>query len=196
VFTGLVQAVGEVHRWAKPRLEIAFDPSAWEEPLEMGESVAVNGVCLTVVSIEPGIIGFDLSDETLERTNFPCQHVGTPVNLERAMRPIDRFGGHIVLGHVDAVAEVTGIEEQEAGIVVRFRVPDSGRRYLIDKGSIALDGVSLTVVAPEGSEFSTWIIPHTWENTAMSAYSVGDKVNVEYDVLAKHVEKLMESRLQ
>jgi riboflavin synthase len=158
------------------------------EPWQLGESVAVDGCCLTVVDSGDGL-HFDLSEETLKRTAMGGYAPRTRVNLERAMRASDRFGGHIVQGHVDAVGTVISISPTDAGMVYRFRVAEP--RYLIDKGSIALNGVSLTVVEPAGGEFDVWIIPHTLEATNLGDLQPGSRVNVEYDVIAKHVEKLM-----
>jgi len=165
----------------------------WEE-WQLGESLAVNGCCLTVVEANRQasgevLLAFDLSEETLRRTNLGECRPGTRVNLERAMRPSDRFGGHIVQGHVDAVGEVVSVTPTDASHVYRFRVPDD--QYLIDKGSIALNGVSLTVVDPKDGLFEVWVIPHTLQETNLGDLREGSRVNVEYDVIAKHVERLV-----
>ncbi len=188
MFTGLVQAVGRVRRLDGLVLEIEAPPSFFATPLVEGESIAVNGVCLTVVGDS---LRFDLSEETLARTSLGALAEGDPVNLERAMSASDRFGGHIVQGHVDATAEMVAIEPQEGSTVYRFRTPAGGGRYLIDKGSVTLDGISLTVVRPVGDEFEAWIIPHTLANTNLGSRKVGDQVNLEYDVIAKYVERLV-----
>jgi riboflavin synthase len=160
---------------------------------ELGESVAVNGVCLTVVDFADGL-DFDLSSETIDRSNLGDLRTGDFVNLERAMTLGDRLGGHIVQGHVDATATITDIQPVDESTIFRFELPNSGGRYLVDKGSIALDGISLTVVRPERSRFEAWIIPHTLANTNLGHRLIGDRVNVEYDVLAKHVEQLLAYR--
>jgi len=187
VFTGIVQAVGWVVRLDGLVLEVeapaTFAPQGYDE----GESVAVNGCCLTVV----GDLRFDLSEETLARTSLGDLRPGDLVNLERAMSATDRFGGHIVQGHVDSTGEVVAVEPQEGSTLFRFRVPSGYDRYLIDKGSVTIDGVSLTVVRPEGDEFEAWIIPHTLAKTNLGARRVGDRVNLEFDVIAKYVERLL-----
>lgn len=189
MFTGIVQAVGVVSLFEGSRLEIQAD-SAWPDDLiRAGESVAVNGCCLT--ALENGSLSFDLSPETKLRTAFHHAEVGTKVNLERAMRPIDRFGGHIVQGHVDAVGEVVAVLQDGDFTVFRFRAPNEFDRYLIDKGSISVDGISLTVVNPVAGEFDVWVVPHTIEQTNLSERRPGDLINLEFDVLAKHIEKLM-----
>jgi riboflavin synthase len=196
MFTGLVQVVGRVEVVAGLRLQVAA-PALWplaNDPWQEGESIAIQGVCLTYLPDPSELLTFDLSEETLARTTLGDLRPGSPVNLERAMRPNDRLGGHIVQGHVDATATVESIVEQEGSWTMRFRVPAGGGRYLIDKGSICLDGVSLTVVSPDEDTFEVAIIPHTWANTSLSVRQPGDRVNVEYDVLAKHVERLLEYR--
>ena len=192
MFTGLVQAVGNVEQRADLTLRIQA-PKAWgEEGWVIGESVAVNGCCLTVVAAENGVLRFDLSQETLDRTALSELTAGAEVNLERAMRMSDRLGGHMVQGHVDTTGEIVAIEEVAGGWTVRFQVPADGARYLIDKGSVTIDGISLTVVEPDASGgFHVALIPHTWSHTALHAARAGQRVNIEYDVLVKHVERLM-----
>jgi riboflavin synthase len=168
-------------------LVLAAERELGPEPVQMGESVAVNGVCLTIV----GPLTFDLSPETLERSSLGDLRPGSKVNLERAMRADGRFGGHIVQGHVDATGEVVSIRPEGNSTVFRFRVPEEGRRYLIDKGSITIDGISLTVVEPQNGEFDVWVIPHTLENTNLGSRKPGDRVNLEYDVLARYLERLI-----
>lgn len=192
MFTGIVQGLGRIVELGDDRLVIDPDPAlAREEPWQLGESVAVNGCCLTVVEGSPHL-RFDLSPETIRRTGFRALGPGQVVNLERAMRLGDRFGGHIVQGHVDTVGELVEREDLADQARFRFRVPVEGERYLIDKGSIALDGISLTIVKPEGAEFDVWVIPHTLAVTNFGPMAVGAIVNVEYDVIAKHVEKLLQ----
>lgn len=196
MFTGLVQVVGRVEAVEGLRLQV-MAPPLWppaNDPWQEGESIAIQGVCLTYLPDASEWLTFDLSEETLARTTLGDLRPGSPVNLERAMRPSDRLGGHIVQGHVDATATVESIAEHEGSWTMRFRVPTGGGRYLIDKGSVCLDGVSLTVVSPVEDTFEVAIIPHTWANTSLSARQAGDRVNVEFDVLAKHVERLLEYR--
>lgn len=194
MFTGLVQCVGQVTEHKSGRLVIRhdFDPT---DPVQIGESIAVNGCCLT--ALNSGLeVEFELSDETLRRTTMGALASGHAVNLERAMRPVDRLGGHIVQGHVDATARIRSIEAADANSTkFEFELEDmAGGKYLIDKGSVTVDGISLTVVEPDHSAFACWIVPHTLKNTNLSGRRVGDSVNVEFDVLAKHVERLLTFR--
>lgn len=183
MFTGIVQARGTV-RFLDSDL-LCLDAPPIEEPWQIGESVAVNGCCLTVVSFEEGL-RFDLSEETLRRTALSRLVPGSAVNLERAMRPTDRLGGHFVSGHVDAVGHLVSVEGET------FTFEASGfDRYLIDKGSVAVDGISLTVVSPCEGQFSVAVIPHTLAVTTLGALKPGEPVNLEFDVLAKYVEKCL-----
>jgi riboflavin synthase len=195
VFTGIVQGLGRVESLAGGRLVIVAPAAEYE----IGESIAVNGVCLTVVTAggegDHVLLSFDLSEETLRRTALGQLNLGAKVNLERAMTLHSRLGGHIVQGHVDAVGQLQSITPTEHAHVCRFSCPSEFDRYLIDKGSIAIDGVSLTVVEPRGGEFDVWIIPHTLQQTTLGDLSAGEEVNMEFDVLAKHVEKLLSARL-
>ncbi len=190
MFTGIVQAVVKVKGFEGGRLTLEA-PSFIDEPWAIGESVAVSGCCLTLVDQEGGL-AFDLSPETLARTSLGALRTGSAVNLERAMRPSDRFGGHIVQGHVDGIGRVVSVRPEGESWVFRFAC--EGSRYLIDKGSVTIDGVSLTVVRPEGGEFDVWVIPHTYAHTSLHQRAAGDPVNLEYDVLAKYVERLLAAR--
>ena len=190
MFTGIIQAVGRVSTWDGQRLVV--DPLNLDlADLKIGESIAVNGCCLTVVpSEEPGL-AFDLSQETVAKTSFSNLMQGQELNLERAMRPSDRFGGHIVQGHVDRVGKLLNKRQEGNSWVYQF---DSGiGTYLIDKGSVTIDGISLTVVAPKESQFEVWVIPHTLEHTNLRSLAQGHAVNIEFDVVAKYVEKLQKS---
>ncbi len=187
VFTGIVQAVGKVgvkrpdSTQTGKKLSVVV-PNAWpEEPWVAGESVAVDGCCLTLV-LAGETLEFDLSQETLERTTLGSLTEGTQVNLERAMKASDRFGGHIVQGHIDCTGQFRGWDTEG---VARFGV--SEEKLLVDKGSIAIDGVSLTVVQPKGGEFTVALVPHTLANTTFNMLTKGQRVNVEFDVLAKYV---------
>jgi riboflavin synthase len=188
VFTGIVQAIGEVVSFHGSKLELRADLAGDGDPIRAGESIAVNGCCLT--ALNDGELSFDLSPETRLRTAFHTIVAGHRVNLERAMRPSDRFGGHIVQGHVDAVGEAVAILQDGDFMVFRFRAPEEFDRYLIDKGSIAVDGISLTVVNPVAGEFDVWVVPHTMEHTNLGFCRPGSLVNLEFDVIAKHLEKL------
>ncbi len=192
MFTGIIQAVGTIHSLDQGVLLI--DAAGLDVTnLQLGESIAVDGVCLTLVE-ETNVLKFELSPETIARTAFSNLKSGDTVNLERAMKADDRFGGHIVQGHVDGVGEVVSIREEGNSFVYRFRVPSS--QYLIEKGSITVNGISLTVVEPEAQEFNVWIIPHTIANTNLGRLSPGSKVNIEYDMVAKYLEKLAQPHVR
>ncbi|MBS1709569.1 MAG: riboflavin synthase [Armatimonadetes bacterium] len=193
MFTGIVQAVGRVVSLSGLRLVIDVGAAWPDDPVALGESVAVQGVCLTVVETGEAL-AFDLSQETLARSTLGRLAEGRLVNLERAMRPSDRLGGHIVQGHVDRVGTVFNIEQRQGWWSFQFDAGQDSRRYLIDKGSIAVDGVSLTVVTPAEDAFSVAVIPFTFQQTTLGKLAVGDNVNIEFDVLAKHVENLLAHR--
>jgi riboflavin synthase len=161
--------------------------------LALGESIAISGVCLTLVNSVYSKLTFELSEETITRSTFSSIGTGDAVNLERAMSANDRFGGHIVQGHVDGVGEIVSIREEGNSSVFRFKIPSD--RYVIEKGSITLNGISLTVVEPVGNEFNVWVIPHTLKNTNLGTLTAGSKVNVEYDMVAKYLEKLAQPHL-
>jgi riboflavin synthase len=157
-----------------------------------GASIAVNGVCLTAVGITSGSFDADLAPETLSRSNLGGLVTGSRVNLERPVTPVTRLSGHIVQGHVDATGEIVALDELGDGNWwLKARVPNTLDRYLVHKGSIALDGISLTIASLENDVVGVTIIPHTFEHTSLGSAAVGSKVNVEVDVLAKHVEKLL-----
>ncbi len=193
MFTGIVESLGEVAFLADGKLEVRAEPHFAPDGFAEGESVAVNGCCLTVLPGEG--LRFDLSPETLDRTSLGTLSPGARVNLERATVAGGRLGGHIVQGHVDATGLFEGSAAEGNSVVMRFRAPEGYGRYLIDKGSVAIEGVSLTVVRPEGDAFEVWVIPHTLERTNLGALKPGDRVNLEFDVLAKYVERLLEARL-
>jgi len=202
MFTGIIEAIGEIQWMESGVLVLMPDRELGPDPVRVGESIAVNGCCLTIVGLGPRFPGvqasatriglkFDLSPETMARTSFGSLVRGSHVNLERSMRADGRFGGHIVQGHVDTTGEVVSLTPSENSTIIRFRVPQETEKYLIDKGSIAVDGISLTVVEPAGSEFDTWIIPHTIENTNLGERKPGDRVNLEFDAIARYVERLL-----
>jgi riboflavin synthase len=194
VFTGIIEALGAVTLFDGGNLALDVVGSLGDDPIRLGESIAVNGCCLTVVETSPALL-FNLSPETLARTSLGDLAPGKNVNLERAMRVGDRLGGHLVQGHVDGTGSVVSITPSDGATVIRFRVPESGAKYVIDKGSIALDGISLTVVEPKGLEFDTWIIPHTLANTNLGNRRAGDAINVEFDVIARYAERLLSAKL-
>lgn len=182
MFTGLVREVGEVVSFERGRLVVEAETTAG-----LGDSIAVDGVCLTVVENGDGRLAFDVVPETLSRV----KPFGERVNLEPALRAGDPLGGHYVQGHVDGVGTVAAITPEADGVRVRIEPPAELLRYLVEKGSVAIDGVSLTVAAVDETGFEVALIPHTLEVTALGRLASGDRVNLEADVLAKYVERLL-----
>jgi len=192
MFTGIIEEVGTV---SCPGAHMRIQCRQVLDDLREGASVAVSGVCLTAVRIEPDAFWCDLTPETLARTNLGALRAGSLVNLERAAAVGDRLSGHIVQGHVDGSAEFLALEPLGDGNWwLKVHLPAGLERYVIHKGSIALDGVSLTVASIEQNIVGIAVIPHTYEHTAMRNYVPGSRVNVELDVIGKFVEKLMISR--
>jgi len=192
MFTGIIEELGAVLERALDRITVSCRTVLTDT--DVGSSLAVNGVCLTVVDRGPGHVGFDLSEETLRRTSLAGLSPGDPVNLERPVTLTTRLGGHLVQGHVDGVGQVDGVEAEPAGGAwLTIRPPAELLRYLVDKGSVSVDGVSLTVAGADGDAFSVALIPHTLAVTTLGAARVGDAVNLEVDVLAKYVERLLTS---
>jgi riboflavin synthase len=192
MFTGIVRELGRVASFDGSRLRIAAPETA--PTVALGDSVAVGGVCLTVVEAADGELGFDAVPETLARTSLRRLAPGDPVNLEPALRAGDAMGGHVMQGHVDGVGAVRSVEPEGDGRRIWFDAPDDLLRYVVEKGSIAVDGVSLTVAALDDGGFAVALIPHTLAVTTLGALDPGDPVNLEVDVLAKYVERLTMTR--
>ena len=197
MFTGLIEGVGRL-RQREPRggdvrlhVEVGTLPFA---DVAMGESIAVNGVCLTVVAFDAVSFAADVSTETLSLTTLGGLADGQALNLERAMRPTDRLGGHLVSGHVDGVGRVLSVHEDARSQRWRFAAPAPLLKYIATKGSICVDGVSLTVNAVDGEGFEVALIPHTVSHTAFATTRVGDPVNLEVDLVARYVERLLAAR--
>jgi len=191
MFTGIVEATGEVLRVVDDEGGRRIRLSTPFEGLDHGQSISVSGACLTVEEYSDGEwIELFLARETLDRTFFDTLEESDRLNLERAMPADGRFDGHIVQGHVDATAEVVGIEREGEDWTYTFSLPDGHRDYLVEKGSITVDGISLTVAARHEDTFDVAIIPTTYDETTLSAKSVGDPVHLELDVVAKYVEQL------
>jgi len=193
MFTGLVEQRGRVEA-AGARLEVASAFASAD--VGLGDSIAVNGVCLTVVDRRPIgdglLLGFDVSDETLRRTSLGGLDAGVPVNLERPVTLMQRLGGHLVQGHVDGVGRVSAVREAAIGTEMTFEIPTDLMRYVVEKGSIALDGVSLTVAEIGEGTIAVALIPFTLEATNLGEKHRGDPVNVEVDVMAKYAERLLQ----
>ena len=196
MFTGLVEAVGTMrsleHRGDAARLTVE---TRLASELHLGESLAVNGCCLTVTGKED-YVAFDLLAETLNRTNLGALQPGSRVNLERALRADGRFGGHFVQGHIDTTANVIAADSKGTDLHLLIEIPASGAGYFIEKGSIAVNGVSLTVASLAEEQFGLWIIPHTLQETNLGDLKAGDRVNLEYDMLAKYAERQLTNRSQ
>ena len=194
MFTGIVEEVGRAA--GAPEGELFIHAAAVLEGTKPGDSIAVNGACLTVTRLEPDGFAVDLAPETLRRTNLGALTAGVTVNLERSLAFGGRVGGHLVQGHVDGVAAIDSIEPEGNASMVRFRLPKNLARYVTEKGFIAVDGVSLTVVGAGDDWFSITLIPFTAEHTNLGGKEVGDPVNIEVDILAKYVERLADARLR
>lgn len=196
MFTGLVEAVGTVvsletrGEQAHLLLELPFAPE-----LKLGDSVAINGCCLTVADLSPNGTAFDLLAQTLRVTSLGQLTAGSSVNLERAMMVGDRFGGHFVQGHVDATGNITRLKTSGQDHIVAVSLPPEIHQLCVDKGSLAIDGISLTIAELTPNEAVFWITPHTWENTHLHAARIGQAVNLEADMLAKYVAKHVAARL-
>ena len=193
MFTGIISAVGKIvhleERQGDKRLNIDTGNLGLDD-VRLGDSIACNGVCLTAVEItEQGFIA-DVSVETLSLTTVGNWDMGSPINLEKAMQASDRFGGHIVSGHVDGIGEVISLHEDARSWRFRMRAPVELARYIAHKGSITVDGISLTVNHVDGAEFELNIVPHTMVNTIMGHYQQGTKVNLEVDLIARYLERL------
>lgn len=194
MFTGIVEEVGSIGQFT-PRptgAELLIHATTVTQNSREGDSINVNGVCLTARNLSPTGFQADLSPETLQRTALSRLRAGAAVNLERALQPTSRMGGHIVQGHVDGVGKVIELRELGDGNWrLSIAIPDDVERYCVFKGSISIDGVSLTIAELESSKLSVAVIPHTHRHTAMRTYRPGDPVNLEIDVLAKYVEKML-----
>jgi len=193
MFTGIIEELGSVRaieeRGENARIVIAA--RVVTDGTNHGDSISVNGVCLTALDIQPDSFAADVSRETLLRSTLGRLRPGTPVNLERAVTPATRLGGHIVQGHVDARGQLAGVEDHGESWTVRINFPKEIARYLVFKGSVAVEGISLTIAALTDDYFEIAIIPKTWEVTNLSHLKPGDDVNIEVDVLGKYIERLL-----
>jgi riboflavin synthase len=191
MFTGLVEGLGEIRTLERrgPGMYLVVNSPLVADDAEIGDSISVNGCCLTIVELDGEAMAFELGDETIRRTTFGNHSVGDVVNLERSLRVGDRMGGHFVSGHIDGIGEVDQRIDDEQWSTFWFRVPPAMTRQMVSKGSIAIDGVSLTLVDVEDNRFSVMLIPHTLEVTTLGRKNDGDSVNLETDLLAKYAQK-------
>lgn len=200
MFTGIVEETGEVARIAPGRhsIELVVKMARCGHGLKVGDSLAINGCCLTVVKLirrgRHKLASFDLLKETWNRTNLQFVRIGSPVNLERSLSANGRLGGHFVSGHIDGIGRIVRWERAGKDHVLDVAAPPELMRYVVFKGSIAVDGISLTVAGVQKRSFRIWIIPHTYDATALRDRRKGDAVNLEADLLGKYVEKFVTSR--
>lgn len=190
MFTGIIEETGIVR-------SLEELDSAWRlkiqarliiNDIKIGDSISVNGCCLTLVKIEKDIISFDLLDESIKKTSIISASNGTLINLERALLPTTRMGGHFVSGHVDETGEITNIEKEGKDTLITIK--SNNLKYIVPKGCITLDGISLTIYEVNELDFKVWLIPHTLEITNLNSKQKGDLINIEYDLIAKYIEKL------
>jgi riboflavin synthase len=196
MFTGLVEEIGlceDLQRSAGSARLLIKAPGI-SLGVKIGDSISVNGCCLTAISIRDGIMAFDLLDETLQRTNLKDLISGRKINLERSLLADGRLGGHFVQGHVDATIPVVAILQQGSDLRIDFKVPPEFAAYVAYKGSVAINGVSLTIAEVTADSFAVWIIPHTATHTNLGDLRVGDLVNLECDMLAKYAARIMQMR--
>ena len=193
MFTGLIEDIGTVHsiRTGHGRAELRLRAPHFAHETRIGDSIAVNGCCLTVTSIEDKELSFDLLEETISRTNLAALKHGSAVNLERALAVGARLGGHFVQGHVDCTAPVISLEKKASSWRFEVRLDRRDARYVVEKGSIAIDGISFTIAEVYNASFIAWVIPHTFRSTNLKTAKPGDMVNLEFDLLAKYVERLL-----
>lgn len=194
MFTGIVEATGSISQITPVSgdLQIVVQSNSLDfSDVKLGDSIATNGVCLTVVELLDSAFKADVSKETLAYTQFPYYRVGQLVNLEKAMLPTTRFGGHIVSGHVDTVAEVTSVRPNGRAIDVWLSLNSTISKYIVKKGSVTIDGISLTVNEVVSDQFKLTIVPHTQLETTVNQLSIGSKVNLEVDVMARYLERLI-----
>ena len=196
MFTGIIEEVGHADALSRRGTSAVLEVLATRvlEGMQLGDSIAVNGVCLTVRRQSSGRFQVELSEETLNRSSLGSLKGGTLVNLERPLLATSRLGGHFVQGHVDAVGKVLTIRTDGEFAVWKFLLPDSIERFVVEKGSIAVDGISLTVASLTSKAFEVALIPHTLENTNLRSRQIGDEVNLECDILAKYVESMLKER--
>lgn len=195
MFTGIIEEIGKIAEYTKlsdgARLKVSCKEIL--DDIKIGDSISVNGCCQTVVEFTKDSFISELSEETLKVTNFGDIKSGYSVNLERALTPTTRMGGHIVQGHVDCTGKLISVERLSGFYNMRFEIPEKNTRYVVNKGSVAVNGISLTVANMENNIFSVAVIPHTYSGTTLAKLNIGESVNIETDVLGRYVEKFLSS---
>ena len=192
MFTGIVEEVGRVHTIKKSEdlFKVAIETKFILKESEIGDSISINGACLTITSIEGSLFTSDIVRETIDKTSLKYIKTGDQVNLERAMRADSRFDGHIVQGHIEGVGKVKKIQNEKESFIVSIEIPGELVNYCIHKGSIAINGTSLTIASIKENLIDIWIIPHTLSHTTFGSINENDYVNIETDIIAKYVEKI------
>ena len=198
MFTGLVEEIGRVRslRQMENSVVLSIGATTVREGMSLGDSVSIDGACLTVTALDAEGFEVGLAPETLRRTALEDVRESSPVNLERAVRVGDRLGGHYVQGHVDATASIIGFRPEGDSVIATFEVPDSIAPYIVEKGFVAIDGISLTVTHRQDSKFSVALVAYTRDHVALANKALSQRVNIEADIIAKYVESLLASRLQ
>lgn len=193
MFTGIIEETGKIRnfRTQNTGAKIEIGCSKVLDETKVGDSIAINGCCTTVTELGTGYFSADISSETLKITNFSSIKNGTDVNLERALTPASRIGGHIVQGHIDCVGKFIGIEKLSEFYNLSFEIPQQEIKYVVKKGSIAINGISLTVADIYGNLIKAAVIPHTWQNTTLNQLKSGDSVNIETDILGRYIENFL-----
>lgn len=196
MFTGLIEEIGKIVKIGliPGGKKVRILASEILDDLKVDDSIAINGVCLTATKVETDGFWADAVGETLEKTSLAFLKEGSEVNVERALQLSDRLGGHIVQGHINGLAEIIGITQRGDNYLLEINIPEKLERYTIEEGSITIDGISLTIAQLSGTRAGLSIIPHTWNNTTLRNKKIGDKVNIETDVIAKYIEKLMNKK--
>tara|TARA_Y100000588_G_scaffold178796_1_gene192686 strand:+ start:796 stop:1404 length:609 start_codon:yes stop_codon:yes gene_type:complete len=198
MFSGIIESIGAIREFVlgQESAAMVIETKTNFSRLNEGESIAVNGVCLTVVNFNKSMLQMDLGTETLNKTSFKNSKVGDQVNLERSLTPSSKISGHFVSGHVDHVGEILSIEKKPGEILLQFSHPPSLSPFIMEKGSIALDGISLTVFNCKDNRFNVSIIPFTWEHTNLSNREIGDLINIECDMIGKYVYKACQTLMK
>ncbi len=196
MFTGIVQEVGTLKRKVKTsdKYKLVIEVEDFLDEVSIGDSIAVNGVCLTVVKFNSNTFTVDVMPETVKSTNIDDVYNGAPLNLEKSLQPYNFMGGHIVSGHVDGTGKIQSIKKENNSRLLNIKISEEITQYIVDKGSIALNGISLTIAELKDNSITVSIIPETWNSTNFQSLKTGDKLNIEVDIVGKYVDKLMNKK--